>query len=541
MYQVAIIFGFALSGLTLILFPEQITAALAWRLPDAMLPRSAGTYFPGFTDENGFGHQLLRLGWILLLSSLAAITLVAERFRSVIAQLQEHGISEPHYRIILILLAIAAAGTYLHFGWWPDAYPSNARIHWVDGFYNRAERHTYALTKFVYQFFYDSPRLLVGLLGTLHVLLFAGIIRRLTTNTLLGAGAGVSWLISSNVLLFANMAEDVNLSFVVLLATVYACVRRWSIAFGILAFLASSTRPTHGLLFAGLWGAEFLAACSSSGLRSALRAVFSGHFLGKSLLALLAPLLAWHGWMVLAGQHFLVLTENSAVDILSGQESLAIDGYAISQFSGTALLHMLWVFPLPALALWFAGLLFVARYELANHRTFILGSFVFIAVNILIVEYLKMFYFNVRYITYYLPFILATAWIVLARLPVATTPLKFTLILILTVSTFAPYNFAPARLEKVRTTPLSALYAHRMEMREFLEGCDKVFTDQTARSQRNYLAYLLKRESIAIAALKTQQVSDSKCVVIRSSRVQIPGEWIKMELGTKFRIAKQRN
>ena len=505
----------ALTGLFLVLAHGWLVDGLAWRLPDSMIPRSAGTYFPAFDHPTGFGLQLERLGYLLIIS--AAIGLAAPRLNALATSLSSPGLErETAYRLGLALLGIAGFALYLYFGWWPDAYPSNARIHWVDGFFDRADRHTYALTKWVNQLFYDSPRLLVALYGMANTLLFAAVTRQLTGKRYIALLAGVSYLISSNMLLFANMAEDVNLSMLVLLACSYAYLRDKPVAFGLLGFLASAARPTHVLLFASLWGIDWLGHffrdLPQRGVTKAFIEACRSRFLVRSAIAILAPLLLWHGWMISADQHFLFTNSNSTIDNLSAQQSIEIDGFHISQFSGAALFHFFWIFPITALGAW---LLFpvVLKSLSRKQRVFAIASTLFVLTNIALVEYLKMYYFNVRYITYYFPLVLACAWMVAAQLTVSHRPLQWMAIAVLTFSTATPFNYAPSRTAKVASYPFSKLYDSRFELRELTADCRHIFTDFERRSQRNFLSYLLKRPAGEISAISKGTAGTKDCFI----------------------------
>ncbi|MCG8435131.1 MAG: hypothetical protein MJA83_13975, partial [Gammaproteobacteria bacterium] len=140
-----------LTALTLFFFRSDIVLFLADHLlPTAFLPRSAGTFYPSFTDGRGYAYQLKNVS-VLLILTLIAVTFVwlydLARERYSILQLSfmaSWANNLPTIKIGLFATVIMTIVIYAYFSYPPNAFPSNARMHWVDIFYNWKGSNVYA-------------------------------------------------------------------------------------------------------------------------------------------------------------------------------------------------------------------------------------------------------------------------------------------------------------------------------------------------------------------------------------------------------------
>lgn len=262
--------------------------------------------------------------------------------------------------------------------------------------------------------------------------------------------------------------------------------------------------------------------------------------LARSLGVFLTLTLLWHGFLVAIGQHNLLFNDDNTYTNLTAQQSIPIDGYLISRFDGSATLHMLWVLPVPAVGLW--SLMVLIHRLRDGVGVFVAGCTLFTLANVLLVEHLKMYYFNVRYISYYFPLVLALAWAGTTRIPRDLGTLRTCLLIVLTCCVIAPYNHAPERRERLRSYPLSQLFEHRLAIRAFLSECELTLTDQGNRSQRNYLSYLLRAPASRIRDVGDGPLPSGACLVaLGAGELPTVGEdWEELDLGTDALIVRPR-
>lgn len=506
--------GLPLAGIVLIVSAEPLTAVLRRLLPFGAEVRSAGTQYPSFTDA--YPTTLRGLGILVIVATIVA---------PLAARLE---VSRRGQTIALIAVALATGIVYGWLAWPHNGFPSNARIHWVDIFYNRADDFFYALVKLPHVIFYGHPWLLQALNGTLNVALAGYVVLRLTDRRWAAIGASISFAVSSQLLRFANSAEDLQLAVTSLLVVALAYVVRRPVFLAGAIFLAMLSRPPFLLVLPALALTEFVLiepSRENSWWRSHVRACRENRFLWVTLVTFTLAFIGWHVVLHAVAQSWVV----TAGEILGGDPlntpPQTVDGHTISAFDGSYVGHLAWLVPLPV---WIALAIVVAKFDRLDLRSrrFALLAAAFVAATLLVAEGLVLNYFNLRYATYVIPFIFVTAW--LATTVVAGRShrsLSVLAVVLLTFSTATPPHVEHAVRRTVLERPISHAVSDGHELRRATDG-RTLATTFRSRSDLNYLSYLFRRPFSHFEVVREPSEVPADAVVVTGEVGAFPGRVI---------------
>lgn len=384
------------AGLVLIIANGPIARILARGLPWRGEVKSAGTFFPPFPEAAPV--ILSRTGWMLIaLPVLTAATVSAtSRLKS-------------DRRVDIVVATTTIIGSGLWFGWLAtphNAFPSNARIHWVDYLTWRTERLFYAAGRVPHMLFYDSPPTWQAINAALLVGLCILIARRLGFSMLASSALSIVVATSGNLLRFANTAEDVFINLTLVLIVVYASLGRRSVLFGVALAALLLGRPQFIVIFPAVAMSELLVAARQRRLpdREQLRHVCVT--IGAAVVGVVATQIFFE---VIGERYFFHNGKIVDVGTLESVSPREIDGFTISAFSGTYVLHFVWALPTITVAL--ALLAAVRAPALGTPReapVYFWGLSV--STLVLLHEAQPLLYFNIRYLTYTLPFLLVMSW-----------------------------------------------------------------------------------------------------------------------------------
>lgn len=484
---------------------------LGAHLPKAATVSSAGTRFPGLGDALGFELRALAIVTVVV-----ALVALIPRIRDA-AWRDAPSVT----RIGLPLVVLGAALFYARLGYPHNGFPSNARIHWVDIYYDRANSFHYTLPKLPHRFFYDAPYLLQALNGALNAVLVYAIGRALSLRRWVALAMAAALIGSSLLLAFADTAEDVQLNVAALLFAALAYARRWTPWLGVSLLLAVLGRPQFVLVWFAVVVAEILVVpdgeSRSPGAR--LRSAVANRFLVVNLAVAVAAFAVWDAYLVSRHSNWF-LHDGKLIDApFTEVVPKVVDGFRISRFSGAFVLHALWIFPVVYLLATVVSAISFRHLPLGSRR-FAVFAWTVVAGGLFVSEDQPLAYFNVRYIAYLWPFFLISAWVVLDA-PMTKRIGTGTAVAALSLSVLTPYwQFVDTR-ERMTRQPVARLFDDRGELRR-LVGDGSVATTSDARGVRNYLSYLFKRpfDEIQAYAPDSGRVPD---YVVALASEDVPG------------------
>ena len=251
------------------------------------------------------------------------------------------------YRLGGPALVVVASGCW--YGWLGhphNAYPSNARFHWVDYLTWDSDNYFYAAGRIPHLLFYETPYLWQALNAMILASLLWSLARRLELSTAATIMLTATPAIASNLLMFADTSEDVLLNTTLLIATMLAAAARRPLVLGAMLGLTVLGRPSFAVLFAAVPAAEYVWAFRRERrVGTALRAtdwryiaMCLGTAVGFTVVAQLVFTLLGRRYLLTGGRLI-------ALGNLEGQQAIEVDGFLISAFSGTYALHALWMMP----------------------------------------------------------------------------------------------------------------------------------------------------------------------------------------------------
>ena len=347
-----------LLGLVVTLLAGSLANVAEWLLPAGWQVSSTGT---GFGSFSAIGEELFRrIGWLLLVASGAMFLSGVVPWRS----------AEVTPRLRRVVIVLVTSGSAIWYGWLAqphNGFPANSRIHWVDYLTVKSEVFFYAAGRIPHMVFYDVPYVWQALNVALVVLGCFALAHRLGLSLGASAAMAATPAVSTNLLLFANTAEDVMLNIALLLFVMWAVLRRGPILVGLALAFAVLGRPSFLVLIPCLVAAEsFWALRRDRRLVSLWKAITSRYLVVACAVATGTIAASQVIFEILGDRYF--FTNGRIIDSgpISNAEPIEIEGFTISAFSGTYLGHGLWVMPLVFLL---GAVAAVVRAELARtHR-----------------------------------------------------------------------------------------------------------------------------------------------------------------------------
>jgi hypothetical protein len=482
-------------GVALILVAEQVTAVVVRLLPGRARLRSLGTNFESFDD---IGADIVtRTGCVLVAACVIAAIIHGLRTRGIRPSIDDG-------RVHLAITSAVVVATAAWYGWLStphNAFPSNARFHWVDYITWDSDDYFYALGRIPHRIFYDAPWMWQSINAALAVVLCYLIARRMGISRGLSTALASVIALSGNLMIFANTAEDVLLNVTLMLLLLYASLRRIGWFVGIALLLLILGRPSFAVVALALPVAEVLLA-----LRHRRRPTRQQIMYVVTAAAVTAVgVLITQIYFTIAGRRYF-LTQGRLVYVpeLDDVVPREVDGFTLSAFSGAFSLHTLWVIPVFILVGALSAVI-VARRQ-SEH----VESTVYLAVSgaillVIVLEANPLLYYNIRYLTYLLPLLVVAAWSLLAPGRIRTSSTFEARRRVLT-SAVAMRPFVAATLvlspltipaapigvkRAIEQRPELELLDVNTELRELADG-RTVYLMFGAVSTQNYLSYVLR-------------------------------------------------
>lgn len=503
-------------GLLLVLTHESLARLLADLLPGRALVTSAGETrsWGGWTERGG--SIIAALGLSVVVSSVLA-AIHARRPALGVAVLERR---LDRFRLWAGLLSVAISAWF----WWVST-PFNAAhphvyYHWTLQVFSDDATHHYFLPQFFHRFVQGVPSFFQGLnwgvVALLNLFLAGRILGR--TPLALMAGAGVAF--SGNLLYFAAGEEDLSINIVAYALFALALMTRRAplIAASMLVVVMGRTTGVvvPVALLVGAGAAAFVADRDRlAPLRLATRSV------------------AWFVLYFVCYQIFLhfesrrwFLIDGSIVNYagVAAQEPRPVQGFTIYPFSGAYVGHSLWTFPLAFTLVTIVGIVFIRRME-PTYRFPLLVLAAASAALILLNEVEVAMFYNVRYLSYGLPFLWYASWVVLGGLflrrdgPIGVATVFVAAMVMLAPAT-VPFDALAARQDRSEL-PTAGLIPATDELRAMVgDGCVAVAGDisggQPAKGLRQAVNFVLQRPSVPGTLEPDTQFADCHLFALRS-------------------------
>lgn len=487
------------------LFASNITATIATFIKPEYQLASAGTFYPSFGDPRGFAHQLAWISFFFLLTS--PLYLVPKRY--LLRVLELFSPSGPVIKSLSLLLVSTTGALYCFLASPPNAFPSNAAIHWVDGLLHPAYLSRYPLIGAIHSLFYDYPAILMALLGATNCYLMYRVGKELLSNQFHSVLMAMSFVLSAPMLIFANMAEGLHIVVCLTLLASLFYLQRKLLPLVITIFLGVLARPQLLSLVGAIMMAEFASSYAQErSLKRCISLTIRNSFLMRLCLWLGAAWIVYQGLTAIGGFNmFYQVGEYNVMGYLNRStataKAVAVDGKTIRMFSGSYIIHFLWAFPWATTA---CSLYALVRSRLANdiQYRFLAFALTYVTINIVFHDLFPINYYNIRYLSYVYPTLLLSSWLVMPI--IAKQSLQFRLLVagLLTFGPFFMWNSSLSTkifLEDHRLTPLVAA---RFELRELQLSGDsaKLFTNLPAKQDKNFIAYVFKTPRSSIDVVK---------------------------------------
>lgn len=475
---------------------DPISESLSTLLPKAFLVSSAGTFVHSFTHPLGFSRQifftgLLLVGLLFLWPLLPGLIAFGTRLLNISSKrMYIYG------RVLILITFLGVSFIYSYLAEPPNFWPSNAKYLWVDPIYPDAPYwQTYPLLCAIHQIFYERPVLLVAIFSAFNAFLFYLILRAIGLRGLVSYVSSVSFALSSNMLHFANISEGVLVNISALLVVLLCYLRHWSFGLGASLFLAYLGRPQFLSLLLAICATEFAFGShpAGTGFSSWLK---SKRWLLPSAGIFLFMFGTWQILTVLRRRN-LFAQSGGGIDFLNSLQAKAIDEFTIYPWSGAYLGHYFWHFPFLLSVLSIASLFVFTRLTPLMKKSFVF-SWAMILVNFTFHEMYPGFYYNIRYMSYYFPFVLILAIIsvygISLRVKIVSeaSRLRAALFILFAGSLFTTYPMGVEVKQAAQKFPLTALYPYRAILSSWAEK-GPVFSEFESRGMQNYQSYLFRK------------------------------------------------
>jgi len=483
--------------------------------------KSAGTFFPNFADA---APGILRRSGVLAIAAIAGA--VGARYAS--NWLAAKG-STNLDKLGALAVPVVVGATAAWIAWLAtphNGFPSNARIHWVDFLTVDSDDYFYAAGRLPHMLFYDAPTLWQVINACVLVALCVAIGRRLGFSWLVASLFGGVIATAGNFLRFANTAEDVFINLALAFLVLLVSLHRKPVLFGVALVLLALGRPQFMLIYPSVLLAEVVLSARQRRLPSATQIRYVAVTGATVLVGIVATQALF---TVLGRRNFVVngrlLDTPQWVD-LQPQE---IEGWLISSFSGTYVFHLLWTLPLATLVLATISAVRAPRLP-ADHEVTVYFAGLSFVTMVVLHEADPILYFNIRYLTYLLPFLLVMSWSAAATFTsgdagwvfAGLVPVRTLLILLAVLGPMTIAGGAVESKRKLAGIPEVELVQIDDELRELADGRPVYLTPQ-GRGSRNYLSYVLRRGFETIQPIDVDQSIDNGVVVSRRGSPWIAG------------------
>ncbi|MCB0354112.1 MAG: hypothetical protein KDD64_11325 [Bdellovibrionales bacterium] len=463
-------------------FSGTVAESIGRVMPIGFTVRSAGSFFPNFFDEYGYSYQLHNFSVVVfVVAILGVIATTLQGFFS-------FEFLRRYRSVWLVTVSLLVGAFYLWLANPPYIWSANSRMLWVQALGERPRLcAAYTVLCGVNYLFYSFPVFAVALPMLVISLLFSLTLLRLGFSDCISLGATVCLALSSQLLIFGNVSEGVVVNIAVLLFASYAYVKRDWRLFAPSLLLVVLARTQYLSVLGAFIACEGVAFVLEEKRIFGFLRLFRDRFVLRSLGWFFVLFAVWYLLSSSWGINMFELLVEGGSSEFERYKALPIEGFTISPLSGAYLGHLLWSFPTVISLLAFLGVFFLFRMNVTELRLY-LFVVIFSFGNILVHELLPLYYYNIRYMTYYLPYLVIAA-LITSSVVVKGLHLKWILQCLVLGSLLTPYTSGFETKRAQEKFALSVLYPYRNELREWADG-KLVFSNHHGMSSRNYLAYI---------------------------------------------------
>lgn len=510
-YGVAVFLIAMVVGVLLAYYSGPVAAAIGRILPLAMTVKSRGTHFSNFSDADGFAAQLqvwAGLATILITIRLFGVPGFLQKART--WKLWGAGARSPLGSELAVgLMLLSVPMLYLYLSSPLNMYSTNAYLHWVGNKFDIPLRAAYPSLYLTHSLFDRYPAALhTGLVALSTASIYAAA-RMYFLCPWKAGGLVISLMLGGNFLLFSDVSEDVMQNVAILSLVLVSYISRWPFVFGLAAAFSYLGRVQFVSTFGAAIAAELLVWLlvdrkTGQNLKDLLKRKFI--WTNSLAFACCFPLvnLAMISWL---GRSSLGVAD-AAIGAVSAMEPLETDGFTIRPFSGAFLLHSLWNYPLPLVVGALSSVFLWRRFSPIQFRT-ILFCVIVVGCNLLAHDVIVAYYYNIRYITYYLPFLALAAWTSALVLPVQA---RWAALAFLVIAPLAVPSGVLVARAKTAGRPLQEL----VPLRDYLidqADAGGVYLSWSSKFDQQFLGYVFR-------ASRNERRRDDMSFIVRGTKWQ---------------------
>ncbi len=470
-------------GTTLITLKHEITHLFFQFLPLSATIRSAGSIAPAFLDDNGFSLQLFRIG-ILFISTPFLIMCCAKPL------FQDSYFSPVRTRQIFLLFLTLSTLVYFYFSYPPNMWTANSRFLWVDAWTtNHVFFSTYTLICSLHYLFFDFPAHLVALSSLIFFTSAYFLLRTFNIPGVLAVFATTTLTLSSNLTNFANVSEGLIINVTILTLSLLAYSKRPAYLVGIVFFITTLGRPQYLAILGAFIFAELYIEKNDKSYFSNLIEHFRGKFITSNFISFSTCYIFWQITSMLLDINLFSFVSGEAATFLAKNKPLPIGGFTIFPLSGTYFFHYLWHFPIIiSLTSILCGVYFFdCPMKLKKLYLF---TYSFTLANVLLHELFPVFYYNIRYLSYFFPLLYLVSFLIINEI---TKKTRFRWLLIpFCLSSFTVSSSALQVRDAAQNYVLTPLFEHRHALRQWTASSEHVYSAYNNKGAMNYLSYIFE-------------------------------------------------
>lgn len=509
----------ALVGVVLVVLHRPLAEVAARIVPGRAKVSSGGTQFPRFEDLAP--SLLLRTGVVLVVLPLAIV--VVRRIEA----LESSTVVRRALPIVTVLVAAVVTGWLAR----PhNGFPTNARIHWVDYLTYKSDNFFYAAGRLPHLVFYEHPFVWQAINAGLIVALCLLIARKLGFGWVMSSLLATLVLTSGNITRFSNTAEDVFINLALTFAFLLALLHRRPVVIGLAIAALMLGRPQFAVVYFAVVGAELLTFARRRSRPDRATWIHLGLITGALGIGVLVSQATFS---LLGYRYFLANGHIVNIEELSDVTAREIDGFTIFPLSGAYVSHFVWVLPALLLLMAAAAVVLANRNDRATEVTVYAGALAVVAL-LGLHEVKPLLYFNIRYVTYLMPFLVTMAWTLPGACAArsrdgdgsapasALAPWRPLVLGALLLAPLTMSTNALAVRDRVGSKPEIELLAVRDELRDLADG-RLVYVADARSGTLNYVSYVLRKPITQIIELPDRPPDGDYLLIVPSDTDPIDG------------------
>jgi hypothetical protein len=487
-----ILFFVSLFSSVLLYVSPTIVFHLNELLPLSAKVRSAGTYYPAFSDTGGYIRQLYAVPVALYLTFFLLVFII--KYNHVYSKIETY--VQDNYIIICSILIFIIFATYAYIAYPPNFFPANAYHHWVRNLYDINISRSYTAVFILHYLFYDYPHILQGILGSLIFIVTFFIFNTADLKKLSSIALALSVSFSSHVMNFISISEDTLIIQLLVLICLYFYIKRLNYFTGLSFFLLSLGRPQLVVVVLAFIVVELF--YNNKPFLYSFKYIkdffLKNHFISSNLflffvllffreiLAILIP--GFYGPLY----NILSSFNKFAVEVTP----IAVDGFTIYKMSLAYFLHFLWIMP-SAFFIILVYFLFLSRKKNTPFLDSTILFFLLTLISIILHEIATAFYFNYRYLSYFIPSLTITAiLLIVGNINSRNKICLFFLLVLISITPIMQNNDSISTKISSSQSELHQLYQYRKFLRR-ISANDNVYTSFSKRSEIVYLSYVFQK------------------------------------------------